>query len=324
MNASDKTVSGRIDWIDIGRGVALVAMAIYHFSWDLEFFGYLAQGTAGTGPLKWFARSIASSFLILVGISLVLAHLNGIRWRPYFRRLAMVVAAAIAITVATYFFTPDAFVFFGILHHIALASVIALAFLRLPAVVVFALAAAWFAVPFFGKAEIFSQPALLWIGLSPVPPRTNDYVPLVPWFSMVLLGTGLAKLAVSSGVMQALAKRPPGRNIASNTLRFLGRHSLATYLLHQPILIGCVYLFSLVFPAQKPPPEESFFNSCHASCMVENEADFCTAFCGCAINGLMEEDLFEGVFRGEITQDSDPRVAEISRVCSFEAANDDD
>ena len=68
MTMTDAAPSRRIDWIDIARGVALIAMAIYHFSWDLEFFGYLDPGTAGSGPLKWFARSIASSFLILVDI----------------------------------------------------------------------------------------------------------------------------------------------------------------------------------------------------------------------------------------------------------------
>ncbi|TIU92214.1 MAG: DUF1624 domain-containing protein, partial [Mesorhizobium sp.] len=31
--------SKRIIAIDVARGVALLAMASYHFTWDLEFFG---------------------------------------------------------------------------------------------------------------------------------------------------------------------------------------------------------------------------------------------------------------------------------------------
>jgi uncharacterized membrane protein len=63
----------RLTRIDIARGVALIAMAIYHFGWDLEFFGYMAPATTAHGGWKLFARCIASSFLFLVGFSLVLA-----------------------------------------------------------------------------------------------------------------------------------------------------------------------------------------------------------------------------------------------------------
>ncbi|ENR15137.1 hypothetical protein C066_01046 [Brucella sp. UK5/01] len=35
----------RLGRIDIARGIALIAMAIYHFGWDLEFFGYMAPAT---------------------------------------------------------------------------------------------------------------------------------------------------------------------------------------------------------------------------------------------------------------------------------------
>ncbi len=61
----------RIEAIDIARGAALVAMAVYHFGWDLEFFGYMDAGTTVTGGWRLFARSIATSFLFLVGVSFI-------------------------------------------------------------------------------------------------------------------------------------------------------------------------------------------------------------------------------------------------------------
>jgi uncharacterized membrane protein len=122
----------RIAAVDVARGVALVAMAIYHFCWNLEMFGYLEPGTANSGLLKVFARSIATSFLFLVGFSLVLATAGGIRWGDYFKRLAMVAGAAALISVATYFATPNAWIFFGILHHIAALSIIGLVFVSAP------------------------------------------------------------------------------------------------------------------------------------------------------------------------------------------------
>jgi len=320
MTMTDAAPSSRIDWIDIARGVALIAMAVYHFSWDLEFFGYLDPGTAGSGPLKWFARSIAASFLFLVGISLVLAHINGIRWNGYGRRLAMIVAAALAITVATRWFTPDAYVFFGILHHIAFASVVGLAFLRLPAPALFVIAAFWFSVQFWGKTSAFDAPWLAWLGLSPFPPRSNDFVPVFPWFAAVLAGMGAGRLMIGTNATDWLRAHPPGRNTLSAALRFLGRHSLATYLLHQPILIACVYLFSLVSP---PDQGASFVRSCVATCSAQYEANTCEAFCGCALSKLQENDLFEGVFKGELSQSNDPRVAELTDACSKEAFSDD-
>ena len=41
----------RIPLIDQLRALALVAMAVYHFTWDLGFFGYIEPDTATTGTL---------------------------------------------------------------------------------------------------------------------------------------------------------------------------------------------------------------------------------------------------------------------------------
>ena len=101
--------TGRIATIDIARGAALVAMAIYHFAWDLEFFGYVPPAMTAVGGWKLFARCIASSFLFLVGVSLFLGHSQGIRWRGYRRRLAMVAGAALAISAVTYIAVPNGF-----------------------------------------------------------------------------------------------------------------------------------------------------------------------------------------------------------------------
>ena len=313
----------RLDAIDLARGIALVAMAIYHLSWDLEFFGYLDPGTTGSGPLKWFARSIASSFLVLVGISLFLAHGNGVRRQPYVRRLAIVIAAAAVITIATYLFSPGAFVFFGILHHIALASVLGLAFLTLPPFVVLAGAVLILALPLMTAVEAFSHPALLWIGLSPVPPRTNDYVPLFPWFGMVLIGIAGANLAARSGVLERLSALNAGNRLPARVLRFLGRHSLATYLLHQPLLIASVYAFSLALPVERSLVEDNL-DSCERICVQESDARFCTAYCGCAITRLDERGLLEPLSRGEIGPDSEPDIVTITRACAGEANNRDE
>ena len=76
-------------------------MAVYHFAWDLSFFS-LADFGVTENPL-WiaFARSIAGSFLALVGVGLYLAHGDGVRWPGFRRRVAVIAFWALAISVAS-------------------------------------------------------------------------------------------------------------------------------------------------------------------------------------------------------------------------------
>ncbi len=227
----------RVEAVDMTRGAALTAMVAYHFSWDLSFYGLAdIPVTSATGWII-FARMIASSFLALVGVSLVLAARGGINWRGYGRRLAQVVAAATAITVATWFAFPGAFIFFGILHAIALFSVLALAFLRLPVAVTLACAALAFAAPTLVSGPLFDRPWLLWTGLGTVFPPSNDYVPLFPWFGATLAGMALAQLAEKAGWWARLSSWRPDMAPA-RLAAFAGRHGLLVYLAHQPLLLA--------------------------------------------------------------------------------------
>lgn len=311
--------TSRIEAIDIARGVALVAMAIYHFTWDLEFFGYAEPGFTAVGGWKFFARSIASSFLFLVGVSLVLAHGRGIRWKGFWRRLAMVAAAALAISIATYFAVPGGFIFFGILHQIALASVLGLAFLRLPGALTLVAAAGVIAAPFFLRSPVFDHPALWWVGLSTEIPRSNDYVPLFPWFGAVLAGMGATKLAQGAGLTAWLATLKPGS--WSRPLLFAGRHSLAVYLIHQPVLIAFVWAFSQILPPQMPPREVGFTRSCEQQCAQTRDAAFCTRYCGCMLSAIQREDLVEDVFQGRGDSGLQARLEDLAMMCTADTDN---
>jgi uncharacterized membrane protein len=252
----------RIGILDTARGIALLAMASYHCTWDFEFFGYLEPGTAETGWLKIYARAIASTFLFLAGVSLVLANSPEIRWHSYFKRLGVIVGAAAAISLVTFIGMRDEWIFFGILHSIAAASIIGLIFLRLPAAVSL-LAACVLTVgiyvdnisaPYYLHSDFFDMPVLWWVGLSDHLPRSNDYVPIFPWLTAFLFGLGIAQAAVARGWLFALAKLGPGKNLLARA----GRHSLIFYLVHQPLLFGLVYLLSLAVPAPKPDPIQTY------------------------------------------------------------------
>ncbi len=234
-------------WVDVGRGVAIVAMVAYHFSFDLLYFGFVDWDVT-SGPLwRGFAASIASSFVFLVGVSLVYAHGEGIRWRSFLMRLLVIAGCAALVTVGTMFAMP-APIYFGILHAIATFSVLALPFLRAPIWVTLAVAAAVFAAPYVFTDPAFDTALFYPFGLGETRPYTFDYEPIFPWFAVTLLGVVAGRL---------IARPAPGASGYREAGGFLrataaaGRNSLLIYIAHQPVLFGIFMLvIQLIAPAR--------------------------------------------------------------------------
>lgn len=231
----------RYQAIDLARGLAIIAMVVFHFAWDLYYFGLSPVDVTSDPAWEVFQKLILSSFLLLVGAGLELAHGNGIRWRSFWRRFAVVLIAALLVTAGTYWMFPDYFVYFGVLHAIALFSLLALPFAgrRLPLVLGVALAV--IAVSFVWTSPDFEARWLAWIGFWPVPPPTTDIVPVFPWFGVVLLGVAGTRWLIQSGLFDRL-RNWRSRGLAVRALAFLGRWSLPVYLLHQPVLIGLFWV----------------------------------------------------------------------------------
>ncbi|MBY0578643.1 MAG: DUF1624 domain-containing protein [Burkholderiales bacterium] len=225
----------RIPLVDAARGFAAFLMILYHFCFDLNYFGLLHQDF-NTSPFWLSARAfIVSLFLTLSGISLVLASDRGTRHALI--RLVRLLAASIVVTLGSYLMFPQSFIFFGILHFILVASLIGMFFLKFyRANLIFGMIILAFGLAY--SNPVFDAPYLQWIGLMTHKPYTEDYVPLFPWMGMVLIGMFLGKLLFEHLKPQWLWGYAPAMKFPA----LLGRHSLAVYLLHQPILIGILYL----------------------------------------------------------------------------------
>ncbi len=63
--------------VDSVRGIAVIAMIYFHFSWDLSFFGLSQANILSTGWQN-FARSIGSTFLFVMGLSMTLTYSRAI------------------------------------------------------------------------------------------------------------------------------------------------------------------------------------------------------------------------------------------------------
>jgi uncharacterized membrane protein len=292
----------RLAVIDVVRGVALLAMIVYHFSWDLSANRLIAVDVSTDPIWRLSARLIAGTFLGLVGANLVLAARNGFRPLPYLRRLVLIAVAAGVVSLGTYWFEPDTFVYFGILHCIAVASVLALPFIWAPSWLSAVVAVVFLAGPHFLTSTFFDVPDLYWLGLSTNPPPTVDYVPIFPWLGIVLLGVVAGRFILETGAWPLWQWTADGRGW--RILIIAGRWSLPIYLVHQPILVGILFLITPLLGPSHAALAAQLVDEYNASCAVAGyDEAVCSAYSQCILTALSEDEgILLAASRHELSQ----------------------
>jgi len=226
----------RLSGIDALRGSALCLMFVYHFAFDLRFYRVISADFEHDPFWLGFRAVIVSAFMALVGVSLVLADRAGTTPAHFWRRIGVIAACAVAVSAASWVVFPRSFIRFGILHSIAVASVLAWPFARRPRMAL-VIGSVGIVAGLGWSHPAFDADPLSWIGFVTAKPATEDYVPLAPWAGVVFLGIALGH-RLASGAFRARAPIAP----APRWLRWLGQHSLAVYMVHQPILLGVLWL----------------------------------------------------------------------------------
>ena len=312
-NSEHSFLNTRKPWLDCARGLAVIAMVIYHFAWDLSFFSLIATDVNTSAFWRGLARLIAGSFLFLSGISLYLAHKNGLLWLRFLRRFGIIAGAAALVTLVTWYQFPDSYIFFGILHCIALSSVIGLIFVRVHYAFTFIAALVAFALPYMFTNTFFDVPILAFIGLRTLPIRTNDFVPLMPWIAPMLAGIALAQVAQNFD-LKFVVNIP---KLLIKPLSFLGRYSLIIYLIHQPILFELTGFISGMKTKKLDEITSSFISACEQSCTAQGrEKQTCVETCFCTVDGLKATGTWAKL---STTMPDDAMRAEIAKtaqVCS--------
>ncbi|MEA1983111.1 MAG: heparan-alpha-glucosaminide N-acetyltransferase [Campylobacterota bacterium] len=235
----------RVQGLDVLRGYAIVLMVIFHFSFDLNNFGYISTDMKHGLEWRYFRYVIVTMFVFLAGVSLYLANQNGIDFQKAKRRFFTLLAASLLVTIGSYTQFPKTWIYFGILHFFLVASLVGLVFLRLP-ILSFIVGANIILGYIFGYLSMHWLFELLHAPLHLPVRYTEDLASFVPWFGVFLLGMSFAhyeiftqRLFNNSFVNQ--------KHRFNDGLSFLGSHSLVVYLLHQPIFFGAFLLIGIYF-----------------------------------------------------------------------------
>ena len=234
----------RFDSIDALRGAAIVWMTLYHFCFDLNHFGWIKQDFYRDPFWTWQRTAIVSLFLFCAGLGQAVAVEQGQSWRRFWTRWSQIAACALLVTASSIWMFPKSFIYFGVLHGIAVMLVIvrltagwrawlwpagALMILLKPLA---ALAHAQWPV-----LEFLNGPLWNWLGLVSRKPITEDYVPLVPWLGLMWWGMAAGQWLLRQRREQVAQPMPQAAPLA-----WLGRWSLSWYMLHQPVLMGLLLL----------------------------------------------------------------------------------
>jgi len=231
--------------IDLLRTNAIVVMIVFHTLYLLGYFGIDYTDLHHLYWL-WFAGG-GGTFIFLAGVSLTIAHSRSKRISPFLRRGLEIFAWGMGITLVTWIISRTDYVRFGVLHFFGIAFILGTLFLRFRFINL-VLGIALMAIGFYLRGIYFDFPWLLWLGLKPHSSLGFDYIPLLPWFGLFLVGMFFGKILYPQGNRRF--NIPDFSNLVVPALTLPGRHPLGIYLAQWPAIIG---ILLALFPANVLP-----------------------------------------------------------------------
>jgi len=220
----------RLNELDSLKALALVMMLVSNFVSDLNFFKIMEVSKGD--PWWYLARATASLFICISGVSYYLANRKNTDFRLVLKRTKKLLFWALVITFITYFFQPDAYIRFGVLHLLALASIVAFPFVKKP-IFGFLIGLLLFFLP------LSSNPLSVWFGLRETGFFAVDYFPLNPWLGLFFISMASAKFLYPEGKALTSINWP-------QKWLWLGKNTLLIYVFHQPFLIAILLLTGIV------------------------------------------------------------------------------
>ena len=230
-------MSTRFDRLDALRGVAIVWMAGFHFSYDLNYYRFIHQDFHHDPVWTLQRTCIVTLFLLCAGAGQAIASAQGQSLPRFWKRWAQVAGCALLVSVSSWWMFPRSYISFGVLHGIAVMLIV-VRFTASWGAWRWLLGLVAIALPRLVQDPFFDSRATDWIGLVTHLPVTEDYVPVLPWLGVMWWGAAAGQWLLVQR-QQWLAGAMPA---AARPLAVLGRWSLSFYMVHQPALIGLLML----------------------------------------------------------------------------------
>lgn len=226
----------RIEAFDVIRGVMILLMVFYHFLYDLVFMADLPSWIL-YNPLLNICQPIGA------GIFIVMSGAMSRYSRSNLKRGLKLGGIAIIVSIVTSMF--DSTILFGILHFLAVSSIIYALIGRFLDKIPFKVQPILYAVLWAISLYLISTSQIrsdfLWFfGFKGETLWSADYFPMLPWFFVFLFGTWFGEISYKKKLPQWFY------GIKNKFFAKCGRYSLFIYVLHQPIMYGLFMIPALL------------------------------------------------------------------------------
>ena len=235
-----KQKNQRLWELDALRGIAIILVVLFHVFFDLETFFGINRISIQKGFWYYEGRVGAIIFIVLVGVvsSLICRREDRtIALQKNSYRGLRLIGWGLLITLVTFILDCNNTIWFGILHFLGLSILIGIPLCKYRWINLL-LALALF-ISYFPIRQIYTNDYFgLIFGVIPAGFTSYDHYALIPWLGYVLIGIALGNWLYAN--KRPLIKRDPTRT--EEALAAAGKYSLWIYLIHQPILLGIMWL----------------------------------------------------------------------------------
>ena len=247
--------------LDLLRGFAITMMMLHHLAYDLRYvfdlpiFAFQDQ--------LWFIDWVRAPFvMIFLGVSGICGTFTRSNAKRGLKLAGVALLFTVVTAVASVVTGQDLYILFNVLHLLAVGTLLYALFEKVERnrfadaaptrggdaiLLILASFLLWAGEPL---ARAVLSPSLLLLPLGRPDAFLSgmaDYMPIIPWLGFFLIGTVIGRtLYITRTTAFPGAARNPVIQRTTAPVRFVGRHALAVYVLHQPVLLAILYLMRAV------------------------------------------------------------------------------
>tara|TARA_Y100000768_G_C23968725_1_gene679343 strand:+ start:478 stop:1242 length:765 start_codon:yes stop_codon:yes gene_type:complete len=234
----------RYQEIDILKGVAVICMVIFHFFYFPNQYGF-KEINYNTNFLNTLAKIAQIIFIGSVGINLTLSYDRSEKkneskkdyYKKQFFRIFKILGFALFMTIFSYILFKDKFIKFGILHFIAITSLLLFPLINKKLIIqIITIISIIIYYLIKTNPTLFSnvpEKLAFVLGFYNNSYSSIDHFSIFPWIIITLLGINIGYIIKDN---KPELPRFIKNNFISNSLEKTGKYSLEIYAIHWIVL----------------------------------------------------------------------------------------